>query len=82
MPAQVDSALKAIGSRVDEAALRSQVYDAKLERQLSALAASQETLQVVQLCSCSYFFARICLHFDQWLSRGASCRDHMHMYRA
>lgn len=44
--AKVDFALKAIGSQVDELSLQSKVYSVKLEQQLSALATSQQTLQM------------------------------------
>lgn len=43
--AKVDSAMKTISSRVDELALQSQVHHAKLGKQLSVLADSQQALQ-------------------------------------
>ena len=43
---QVDKALQNISSRVDELALQPQVYTARLEQELSALAAAQQALQV------------------------------------
>lgn len=43
---QVDRALQNISSRVDELALQPQVYTARLEQELSALAAAQQALQV------------------------------------
>lgn len=43
---QVDKALQNISSRVDELALQPQVYTARLEQELSALATAQQALQV------------------------------------
>lgn len=43
--AKVEGALAAVTSRVDELALQSQVYSAKMEQQLSAVVASQQTMQ-------------------------------------